>query len=117
MNRARAAAWIGLIHFDIMRMRRSLQLVLARWQDRLILSLMVVFAVLAVTSMLARPPGFTMAPGWAALAALSLGAMIAAAHRHRLESLARHSIVAPLALEPAARTAHLAALGLLSFLL
>jgi hypothetical protein len=98
-------------------MKRSFQLVLARWQDRLQLLLMVVFAALAVIAMLDRPPRVAVPPAGATLVAFLLGALIAAAQRHRLESLARHSIAAPLALEPAARAAHLAALGLLSFLL
>jgi hypothetical protein len=109
--------WTGLIGFDMLRARRSCEMVLARWQDRLALLLMVLFAGLAATSVLDRVPGPATPPLWAALAALMLGAATGAAHERRLEALARRSIAAPLALAPAARTAHLAAFSVLLLIL
>lgn len=113
----RQRMWVGLIAFDMLRVRRSFEIVLARWQDRLVLLLMVLFAALAAATALDRPPGPAVAPAWAALAALLLGASVGAAHERRLEALVRRSIAAPLALAPAARAAHLAAVSALLLIL
>jgi hypothetical protein len=108
---------LGLIDFDVLRIRRGCALALAGWQDRLVLLLMAVLAAAAFMSLLDRPSVLAVAPAWAAIAALCLSASIAAAHGRRLETLARHSIAAPLALARPARAAHLAAVSALSFIL
>jgi len=82
-----------------------------------VLLLMAIVAICAVASALDRPPGLAVAPAWAALAALFLGALVAAAHDRRLEALSSRSIAAPLALAPAARAAHLAAFSALALIL
>jgi hypothetical protein len=109
--------WTGLIGFDMLRARRSCELVLARWQDRLVVVLMALFVGAAVSSALDRAPGPAVHPLWAALAALGLGVAVGAAHERRLEALARRSIAAPLALSHAARAAHLAAFSTLLLIL
>jgi len=113
----RLGIWAGLIGFDILRARRSFEIVLARWQDRVVMLMMAVIAVFAAASALDRPPGAAIKPAWAALASLFLGALTAAAHHRRLEALSRRSIAAPLALAPAARAAHLAAFSALALIL
>jgi hypothetical protein len=109
----------GLIGFDLLRVRRSFEAVLGRWQDRVTLAFMAAFVLLAGAGLFGGPATIAVTAPAAALAAFLLAASAGAAKARRLEALAERSIVAPLALSRPARAAYLAlfATGLLAFAL